>query len=230
MRRGAARQSLLVFARVPAAGSVKTRLHAALHSEDAARLYEAFVIDTLRLYREPGVDVRLYLAPSSDPVPPGFSEPDVRVLPQRGDDLGARLLHAFVETFAAGYERIVALGTDHPTLPAAFVGLAFEALREPLSICLGPADDGGYYLIGMNELYPSLFRDVTYSQPDVLEKTLEKAAATGANVTVLPPWYDVDTPADLLRLQRDLAEPGSGAVETRRVMAGLAERYPELRS
>ncbi|HEX7071437.1 MAG TPA: TIGR04282 family arsenosugar biosynthesis glycosyltransferase [Rhodothermales bacterium] len=198
------RAAVVVFARVPVPGAVKTRLAGALSPEGAAGLYEAFISDTLDSLAECSADVTLYFAPGDQPQPAGLAPEGVRVRTQRGDDLGARMLNALVETFAAGYERIVIVGSDHPTLPAEFFTLALEALEERSSVVIGPADDGGYYLIGMNELYPGLFREMTFSRPDVLDRTLERLADTDANLTLLPPWNDVDTPADLERLVRAL--------------------------
>ena len=137
---------------------------------------------------------------------------------QRGDGLGARMQRAFLETFAAGYERLVIVGTDHPTLPSAFVEEAFEALREPLAVSIGPSEDGGYYLLGMNEFYPQLFVGMRYSHADVFQETLARAERTSAALTVLPLWYDVDTPEALRRLRQDLEDPDVRAPHTRRVL------------
>ena len=219
--------ALIVFARLPVPGAVKTRLQPVIGPEACARLYEAFLRDALDQYAALGPAVRLYLAPAPEPVPPGLVPDGADVFTQQGADLGARMLRAFVETFGAGYARAVVVGTDHPTLPDAFVEIAFEALDEPLSVCIGPSDDGGYYLLGMNELYPQLFAGMTYSRPDVFDATVARAAQTSAGLTVLPPWYDVDTPADLRRLLADLDETPP---HTRRVLQELAGAHPELRS
>lgn len=226
----AARAALLVFARLPVPGEVKTRLLPALSGEEAARLYDAFLRDALDQYRALGADLRLYLAPPADPIPPDLAPDGVQVLVQHGPDLGARLLRAFVESFAAGYERLVVVGTDHPTLPAAFVEAAFDALAEPLSVCIGPSDDGGYYLLGMNELYPQLFQGMRFSRPDVFDETMARAAQTNAALTVLPPWYDVDTPATLLRLAQELASMPDPPPRTREAVARLADEHAWLRS
>ncbi len=203
--------ALIVFAKVPEPGRVKTRLCPPLQPAEAAALYDAFLRDALDRYAALGIapggpTVRLYLdAPDrapSDLVPAG-----VTVLRQRGRDLGERMLYAFVETFAAGHPRAVIVGTDHPTLPLDFLGLAFEALCDPLTAVLGPSDDGGYYLLGLNEVVSDLF-DMPYSHPDVFEDTLERVMASDLTPVVLPAHYDVD---DSVSLDRLLQEWRAGA-------------------
>jgi rSAM/selenodomain-associated transferase 1 len=220
--------ALIVFAKAPEPGAVKTRLTGVLTEEEAARLYEAFLHDSLAVYVRLPAAVRLYLTPSSGALPAGLVPECVSVHTQRGDGLGERMLNAFVETFVAGYERVVVIGTDHPTLPLAFVERAFEELAPPLATVIGPSEDGGYYLLGMNEVYPQLFRGMTYSHPRVFEDTLQRIHATPASLSILPTWYDVDTPEALRRLAADLAGGAGAAPEARRtreVMDVLRARY-----
>jgi len=227
--------ALIVFARRPKPGAVKTRLTALLTSEEAAQLYEAFLRDALNQYQALDVDVRLYFSPPVESIPEDLIPGGVSLHEQQGPGLGARMKIAFVESFAEGYEKLVIIGTDHPTLPTAFIEQAFEALEQafealeqPFSICIGPSDDGGYYLLGMNDFYPEVFHDMRYSHADVFDQTLERASRTGAHLTVLPPWYDVDTPDTLRRLVADLDDPALEVPHTRRVVAALLAVYPAL--
>ncbi|MAQ92217.1 MAG: hypothetical protein CMM84_01610 [Rhodothermaceae bacterium] len=219
------RPALIVFAKAPEAGRVKTRLSPALTPADAAALYEAFLRDALDRYARLGAEaggpaVRLYLAGD-----PGDLVPDgVSVHPQRGDGLGERMLRAFVETFAAGHDRAIVVGTDHPTLPEAFFGLTFEALDDPLTAVLGPSDDGGYYLLGLNDIVPDLF-DMAYSHPDVFEDTLERVMEVDLTPVVLPPHYDVDDVATLRRLIEEWRGGADTGPRTARMLAPLTERY-----
>lgn len=226
------KDALIVFAKAPVPGQVKTRLTPMLSEAAAARLYAAFLRDALDQYAALEADVRLYWSGPEPDVPPdvqaGLMLDGVASLVQRGDGLGARMQGAFLETFAAGYERVVIVGTDHPTLPSAFITRAFEALREPLAVALGPSEDGGYYLLGMNEFYPQLFSGMRYSHGAVFEETLARAGETGAALTVLPPWYDVDTPEALGRLRADLDEPDVQAEHTRQALDELG--IPHSRS
>ncbi len=220
------KRALIVFAKRPEAGRVKTRLTALLTPEEAARLYEAFLRDALAQYAALDAHLRLYLGPPAAPL--DFAPEGVAVRAQQGRGLGARMQRAFVETFAAGYERLVIIGTDHPTLPTAFIAQAFEALAAPRAVCIGPSDDGGYYLLGMNDYVPELFQHMRYSHDGVFAQTLERAAEAGVALTILPPWYDVDTPEALRRLAGDLEDGAAEAAHTRRVMAALRARYPSL--
>jgi len=197
--------ALLIFAKVPRPGVVKTRLVPPLTPDAAAALSDAFLRDALDAWTRPDVfglgapvAVRLYL--DGEAAPDGLPLNGATLHAQRGDGLGARMLRAFVEAFAAGFERVVIVGTDHPTLPVAFVGEAFRALAAPFTCVLGPSDDGGYYLLGLNELAPALFEGMTYSHAAVFDETLARALEAGLQPVLLPPWYDVDTPEALRRL------------------------------
>jgi hypothetical protein len=213
--------ALLVFAKVPRPGTVKTRLTPVLTPEEAARLYGAFLRDALRLYAALDVDVRLYWAPPlpSDPVD-GMPN-TVTVHRQEGEGLGARMQNAFRQALNDDYDRAVVVGTDHPTLPASFVRQSFAALETARSVCIGPSEDGGFYLLGMNAHYPQLFEGMTYSHDSVFTDTLARIGTTDARLTVLPRWYDVDTPAALGRLLEDLDDPDVEAPHTRRAVEHL---------
>lgn len=214
-------QALIVFAKPPTPGQVKTRLTPVLTAREAARLYSAFLRDALLQYASLEVDVRLYLASGADEgLPSDWMPNGVQTFAQRGDGLGARMRNAFEETLDA-YQRAVIIGTDHPTLPTAFVRQAFEALSAPHTVTIGPSSDGGYYLLGMNAFYPQLFADMRYSHGRVFANTLARVEDTDAQLTVLPQWYDVDTPEDLQQLLTDLERPPNAMPHTRRVIEDL---------
>jgi len=220
--------AVIVFAKVPAPGLVKTRLTPPLDKDEAADLYAAFLQDALAQYARLEADVRLYLASSGSDLKKYIIPEGVSLHEQIGGDLGARMARAFVETFAAGYERVVILGTDHPTLPSAFIEFAFESLLSGRAVVIGPADDGGYYLLGMNDLIPELFLKMEYSHGEVFQQTLERIPSKGVDVTILPVWYDIDTPDDVLRLASELTSDSASIRHTRRVLLHLAERHPWL--
>ena len=193
------------MAKGPRAGKCKTRLCPPLSLEQAAELYRCFLIDSVN---------KALAACSSEAVPTGLilAHPDgdaelllelvpsaVRLETQRGVDLGARLQSMFDEQFAAGNERVVIIGADSPNLPASFLHDAFATLAD-CDVVLGPARDGGYYLIGLRRPHPRLFEEIAWSTNAVCAQTLERAGKLSLRVNQLPLWYDIDTVADLREL------------------------------
>ncbi len=215
--------ALLVIAKRPAPGQTKTRLTPPLSPEQAAQLYECFLQDTLAVARAvPGTARLINYAPSD--AAGYFSElaADFGRLPQVGADLGERLDHALTHCLTDGFRRAVIMDSDSPTLPAAYLVQAFEAL-ETADVVLGPCEDGGYYLIGLTRPQPRLLREVQMSTPRVLEDTLALARAVGLRVALLPRWYDVDTAVELEWLRADLQRGHPGAPHTRRFLSALSE-------
>jgi len=220
------RNALLVVAKRPAAGQTKTRLTPPLSPEQAAALYECLLRDTLDLIRRvPDVQPAIAFLPDApqDGRARGYFAalaPDFELLPQEGADLGARLDNALSHTLARGYERVVIMNSDGPTLPVSSLAAAFEELGNGADVVLGPADDGGYYLIGLKRPAPRLLREVRMSTPTVLADTLALAAEEKLAVALLPAWYDVDDVASLERLQAELANaPAQVAPWTRAFLA-----------
>ncbi|MEO8191951.1 MAG: TIGR04282 family arsenosugar biosynthesis glycosyltransferase [Acidobacteriota bacterium] len=202
------RPSLVLFARVPVAGRVKTRLAPLLTEEGAVRLYRAFLEDAARLYGA-GDAWEPVLAAEPDPDAPElaalFPLPWRRVA-QRPGGLGEKLTEAFSREFARGAPSAIAVGSDHP-------GLSRSAVAEALAQVAGggaaviPADDGGYCAIAFSSSAPweEALRDVPWSTGSVLEVTRAHLAHCGVALSMLAPGYDVDRPEDVDRLRRDLS-------------------------
>ncbi len=197
---------LLLFTKPAREGRVKTRLIGDLTPAEAAALHAAFLADLLDRLR--GGDFELRLAWALDPeeqVPTG-PLPGAR---QEGDDLGERLYRALA---GAAWEAgaVMALGSDHPTLPLELVHRAFERVEAGGDVVLGPAEDGGYYLIALRAgaVAPRLFEGIAWSTSQVLAATLDRCRELGLAVELLPQASDVDTPGDLRRLGRRMAEAG----------------------
>lgn len=210
-------QTLIIVARRPLPGATKTRLCPPLDGETAAALYECFLRDTLHNVRHvPGVQPVIIYTPEDTGGYFAELAPDFQARAQRGADLGQRLAHAFDEALAAPETCAVAIGSDSPDLPHRYISGAFALLAGGVDLVLGPADDGGYYLVGLRQPQPRLFLEVTMSTSTVLKDTLNLARALGLRSELLPPWYDVDTHADLRRLEANL-EAGDPAIapETR---------------
>jgi rSAM/selenodomain-associated transferase 1 len=190
-----------VFAKWPEPGRVKTRL--GLPPDQAAAVAFAFLRDTLDRFAHPPRTRRLVLTspPSTDfasLLPPGWDQE-----PQADGDLGARLA-TFFHKHLPGDSSVIALGTDSPTLPIEYVETAFALLEQP-GVVLGPATDGGYYLVGVRGDLPPLFAGIDWSTPRVLEQTIATLGAGTCRLSLLPPWYDVDTPTDWQLLRGHLA-------------------------
>jgi rSAM/selenodomain-associated transferase 1 len=218
--------ALLVVAKQPAAGQTKTRLCPPLDGATAAALYECFLRDTLAVMREvAGVQRTIAFLPEDAAGYFRDLAPDMALTAQRGADLGERLANLLGDALAAGAGQAVVMDSDSPSLPPAYVAQAFAALDGPADVVLGPCDDGGYYLIGLKQPQPRLLREVPMSTPTVVKDTLTLAAELGLRTALLPPWYDVDTVAELAQLQRELlAAPPEQCPATRRMLAQLAGR------
>jgi len=198
------RAALVVFAKAPVPGQVKTRLCPPLTPDEAATLHGSFVLDTLERTRTAAVKLKLPLdrylacAPSSTLVFFQIMEErqSVKLLDQVGDDLGARMRQAFDTLFARGYQRVLIVGTDVPSLPLDHYRQAL-ALLGSHDLVLGPAFDGGYYLIGLKRAAPELFSGIPWSTNQVLALTEKTAATLGLQTALLPAWRDVDTIDDV---------------------------------
>lgn len=197
------RKLLVIMAKASTPGNVKTRLAPVLDESGRSALNRAMVSDSVARFSAPNWDTRIALSgqPVDGDVPDG-----IPWHAQHGADLGERMLHAVATGVADGYGAIILVGSDHPTLPAEFITAAFDVLEEPRSIVIGPSEDGGYYLLGMNGLYPTLFNGMDWSHSDVFTDTVERAGQTAADLSVLPHWYDVDQPADLERMLDEISE------------------------
>ena len=221
-----------IMARAPdGARAPKSRLRQTIPVEsDRRRLYAAFLTDTVATCRAlPDVAVRIAYTPDGGAdgfTPLGIDEDDL--LAQRGDDLGARERNLFADLFAAGFTKVVIIGSDLPTLPAAHVAEALARL-EPATVTLGPAADGGYYLIGLTApepggAIPDLFTDIRWGAPTAFDDTVRAAARAGITVERVADWYDVDDADGLARLRGDVG-PGrqeGRAPATARVLETLA--------
>jgi len=211
--------SLIVVAKRPAPGMTKTRLCPPLTGEQAAHLYECFLLDTLEIMRQVP-DIEPIIAYLPQDAGDYFTElaPDMTLTPQRGASLGERLDNLLTDALQAGAKQAVVMNSDGPTLPVVYLETAFKQLDE-YDVVIGPSQDGGYYLIGMKSPQTQLLRNVEMSTPRVLTDTLALAEASGLSVALLPSWYDVDTVADLEHLRDELTRLGEGiAPNTRRCL------------
>lgn len=199
------KNALVVFMKAPVPGLCKTRLTPPLSAEQAAALYQAFCADVLASTQSAGADIWIAYDPHEPHPTPDWAG-DSPFFIQRGEGLGERLVHAFETLFAKGYHRVVGIGTDAPAVPARRFEEAFRAL-EACDAVYGPADDGGYYLVGLRHLNRALFEDIPWSTENVLSATRRALAREGLSAAFLQGHYDVDSAGDLRRLvaEKDLA-------------------------
>ncbi|HEY7092321.1 MAG TPA: TIGR04282 family arsenosugar biosynthesis glycosyltransferase, partial [Ktedonobacterales bacterium] len=221
-------------ARTPIAGQTKTRLGAQLGHEAATSLYSAFLHDLGARFTEAaardGYDLYWYYT-APDEIDDALAESMFAaatsdgggLLRQVGDDFGQRLRHGFQTLRERGYERIVVIGSDSPHLPAMWVQEAFAALRHD-DMVIGPARDGGYYLLGLNteSEAPDLFTGVPMSASDTCARTIEGARRLSLAVGYTPRGFDVDEVADLqLLLEKLRAAPSRDADTAPATLAAL---------
>lgn len=211
-----------IVCKTPGVGGGKSRLRPLLGAEMAQRLSACFIRDVAAaLEAVPEALGRqlyaLFSPAGSEEVLRALLPPPWTLVLRQEASVGIVLQASMAAFLAAGHDCAIMVNGDSPTLPAEFVEQAIAALREPGDrVVLGPARDGGYYLVGLKHPHPRLFEDIPWSTPEVLARTLRRADEIGLSVVMLPTWYDVDEPEDFLRLQTELSgqAPGIGAAVT----------------
>src|SRR4029079_17239773 len=209
--------ALAIMTKAPSAGQVKTRLSPPLTPDEAARLSGCFVQDTATIMetateREFVQRVAVYTPASAVSFYKELLSPKFLLVPQRGETFGLRLMAAFEDLLGLGFSSVCIIGSDSPTLPAETINETIRILAQPEEcVVIGPAADGGYYLIALRRLYRNLFEEITGSSELVLEQTLQRAKKVNLKIHLLPRWYDVDEPASLHRLCEQLFGPGKSA-------------------
>lgn len=194
---------ITLMVRVPMAGQVKTRLIPALGAEGACRLYRAMVEDLLEQAAATGLPVHLlYTGGAEAQLPQSWQQAVQGLTMQHGEDLGARMAHAFATAFSTA-ERVLLIGSDIPDMGSEILLSAAEALSDN-EVVLNPAVDGGYCLLGLKRgvTIAPIFQDIPWSTNQVLPLTRQRMADLGLRVHLLPPLRDIDTPADLLSYRR----------------------------
>lgn len=206
--------ALAIMIKAPRAGAVKTRLVPPLNHEEAAALSVCFLRDTASNISDVASSgaaegVAVYTPLGSEAAFNGLLQAGFNLVAQRGESFGERLFHAAEDLLALGYQSLCLIDSDSPTLPSPFLVDAVRWLAQPGDrIVLGPADDGGYYLIGLKHAHARLFEDITWSTDQVLRQTIERARELELEISLLPAWYDVDDGATLGRLCDELFLPG----------------------
>jgi rSAM/selenodomain-associated transferase 1 len=201
------RPVVIVMVKAPRAGFVKTRLVPELSEIEAAALAACFAQDVVRGASQVAHNLLIAYTPSDGREVLEAILPDgVLWFEQQGEDLGARLESVAAHAFDLAFAPLIFIGADSPTLPPAFIATAIERLTaKETDVVLGPTEDGGYYLIGLRRRERGLFQDVAWSTSQTYMQTARNATRLGLRLLQLSPWYDVDTPSDLLRLRAELS-------------------------
>jgi len=192
---------LVIMAKEPRPGKVKTRLSPEFSPQEAAELYLCLLKDRLlEMANMNGIDVAVAYSPqSAADTFLGHVPKHIDLFPQREGELGVRMHAIFEEKKAQGYEAIAIVGSDSPDLPKSLVLESFRMLlQNRADVVFGPCADGGYYLIGMKRIHPELFTGIPWSTQNVLDISLVKANKLGIKTALLSQWNDIDTFQDII--------------------------------
>lgn len=195
------KERLIIFTRYPEPGKTKTRMIPALGAEGAAKLQRRMTEDTLaqaqKLQASRPLSVEVHFAGGNYQLMTAWLGSEVTYCPQGEGDLGERMASAFQAAFAAGMRGVVTIGIDCPDLDVGILAEAFEKLKT-FDLVLGPARDGGYYLIGLRRLVPELFVGIDWGTSKVRQQTVDIAENLGLAIAFLPILNDIDRPEDLV--------------------------------
>lgn len=200
------KNAIVVFAKAPVAGKVKTRLQPFMTPQDSARLQEALIKDSiLKLSRIDSAEKFIYYWPDEkrnmlDKFIEGTS---FHLQLQKGNDLGEKMENAFIELFNKGFFKIVIIGADSPTLPVEYIDQAFDKLDNS-EMVIGPSIDGGYYLIGLKEKNYPVFSFVEWGSDKVLSQTHNLVKKHNIKLLLLPTYFDIDTTENIRFLKNHL--------------------------
>ena len=220
--------TLVIMAKAPRSGVVKTRLSASLPPDAILGLYRCLLEDTVALAQSLGGVETAMMGPAGDVEELSrIAGRGVRVVAQTGSGLAAALTAVF-EYFTAAGRRVVAFNSDSPHLPLSTLQQAFEALTS-CDLVVGPTYDGGYYLVGATAHHPGLFASAALGTTNALDTLLARAASLKLSVRFTDPFYDIDVPADLARLMEDLRVTPERAPRTASWLAKYTEVTAQLR-
>jgi uncharacterized protein len=201
--------ALVIMARAPIPGLVKTRLCPPLTPESACDLYQSFLLDKAKQTSLIGnCDIYITCTPEDEHAQMMELAGNCRLMPQQEASPGSSFASCAQEVLGAGYKSVLLVAGDTPTLATSHFSQAFKALQRPdTDIVVGATYDGGYYLIGLKNYNVKLFHNIKWGAPSVLRQTVDRANGEGLRIHYLPAWRDVDTEKDLALLTREFANP-----------------------
>lgn len=214
---------ILFFMKYPEPGEVKTRLAESIGSDKAAQLYRSFTLDLLAKLESTQLPFAICFHPKrKKQLLMEWLGEAYEYMPQKGAELGERMAAAFLEAFAGGYRRVILIGSDFPDLPQGFLEESFGALKTHDAV-IGPAMDGGYYLIGFRQerFFRQAFEGMDWGTEGVFRQTLSILKAHKRRVYVLPVWNDIDTIEDLRQLVERSEDSGFATSKTMSFLSKL---------
>lgn len=198
-------RAVIIMAKVPTAGNVKTRLQPFLSAEDCSELSEAFLRDAVNKAKTVCENVILaYLPDEKINDLKSIFPAQNNIVEQTGSDLGEKMFNAFQFAFHKKTDAVVMIGTDSPSFPFDYIEQAFEFLETNSDVVLGKTEDGGFYLIGLRKPVKEIFENVRWSSPDTFEQVFENIHRLNLHLREVPSWYDVDEQADFEKLREEI--------------------------
>lgn len=188
--------AIIVFLKPPIIGKVKTRLAVRIGDHQALQIYQQLLRHTFHILNHREAEVFLFLTEKDKKGSLPFRLPNSHVLYQSGEDLGMRMQNAFEKVFQRGFGPVIIIGTDNIEIRPKHLQQAINALQSN-DVTIGPSNDGGYYLLGMNSFHPQLFDDIAWSSAVVLKQSIEKIINSGLSYQLLPELVDIDEYEDL---------------------------------
>jgi rSAM/selenodomain-associated transferase 1 len=193
---------LVIVAKGPVPGKVKTRLSSHLSASQASELYTLFIQDMIEemTHLSENALAIAYTPKHAEPIFKKMLAHPIQLFPQQGADLGERLAHIFQRMFHEGYEQVHIINSDSPDLSHRLVRQSIRLLKDPKTdVVLGPCSDGGYYLVGLKRPIPELFTQMPWSTDQIFQKTLARSQSLGLRCALVGSWYDIDTYDDMLK-------------------------------
>jgi rSAM/selenodomain-associated transferase 1 len=216
------KKTIIIMTKVPQAGEVKTRLQPFFTARQSAEISVCFLQDTEQKAKTVAQNLIVAFSPiKMKNLLIDILQTKPILAEQKGENLGERMFHAFEFAFSQKSDAVVMIGTDSPTFPAEFIKQAFIFLETKADAVLGKTEDGGFYLIGLRKLNKKIFENVEWSSPKTFEQTKQNIENLSLSLSEIPVWYDVDTPEDLKRLEKELAENSQLAPKTSEFLDGL---------
>ncbi len=218
--------ALVIMAKEPKVGLTKTRFNPPLNLDQAAQFYEVLLKDTIELVSGIStIDLAIAITPpESIDYFKRIAPSKTHFIPVVCADIGECLAISLERLLDLKYERVLALNSDGPSLPAANIQQAIQSLDNH-DLVLGPSEDGGYYLVGFKQLHTKIFTGIDWSTDQVLTQTLHKAMGLALSVHLLPAWYDIDTASDIERLRAELKVlPPDALPHTRKLLDQWSEK------